>query len=64
MSYRSFGAIAAYMISAGILLFLAFLAWFATLWGVNPLALSPLYIFGLLLCGVAIAVARLLTHSN
>ena len=64
MSYRTVAAITAYVICAGILLFLAFLAWYAMLWGVNPLALAPLYIFGLSLCGVVIAVARLVRHSD
>ena len=64
MSYRTVAAITAYGICAGILLFLAFLAWYAMPWGVNPLALAPLYIFGLSLCGVVIAVARLVRHSD
>jgi len=64
MNYRTLRAIAAYVISAGILSLVAYSAWFATMWGLNPLALLPLHIIGLLLCGIAIAVARMLGNSN
>jgi len=64
MNYRTMGAIAAYAIAAATLLVLGVLACFATLWGVNRLALFPLYFIGLLLCGGAVAVAVTIRKSK
>ena len=46
--------IGAYLLILGILAFLGYSAWFATVWGFNPLLLFPLYIAGLVICGLIV----------
>lgn len=48
----------AYLMVALVLAFLGYAAWFAYLWGFNPLWLFPLYTFGLIVCGILIFVVR------
>jgi hypothetical protein len=50
--------IASYLLIAATLGFLGFSAWFASVWGFNPLMLFPLYMVGLILCGVIIFALR------
>jgi hypothetical protein len=50
--------IASYLLIAVVLGLLGYSAWFATVWGFNPLWLFPLYIAGLILCGVVILALR------
>jgi hypothetical protein len=47
-----------YLLIAATLGFLGFSAWFASVWGFNPLMLFPLYMVGLILCGVIIFALR------
>ena len=48
----------AYLTIALVFAFLGYAAWFAYLWGFNPLWLFPLYLFGLIICGILILFAR------
>jgi hypothetical protein len=41
-------------------LFMAFTTWFALVWGFNPLMLTPLYMFALMICGVTIFLTVIL----
>jgi hypothetical protein len=50
--------VVAYLIVALVLAFLGYTAWFAYLWGFNPLWLFPLFMFGLIICGMLVFVAR------
>jgi hypothetical protein len=60
---HTFGIIVAYAMAGGAVLFMAFSAWFAAMWGVSTLAAFPFYIFGLIVFGGCLAVARVLTKS-
>jgi hypothetical protein len=50
--------VASYLLIAVVLGFLGYSAWFATMWGFNPLWLFPLYIVGLVLCGFVLLALR------
>ena len=49
--------IAIYVLIVFILLLLAYCAWFASVWGFNPLAIFPLYFLGLVVCGLLFAAS-------
>jgi hypothetical protein len=58
------GIIAAYAVAAGTVFLMAFCAWFAAVWGFNPLVLVPLYFLGLIVFLICIATAIALTKSK
>ena len=62
----TFGIIVAYAIAGSAVLFMAFGAWFAAVWGFNPLAIFPLYVIGLVVFGGCIVTAKFLNrrHKN
>ena len=64
MRWRAIWVFVAYAVIAATLLFIACAVWFALLWGINPVAIFPLYIVGFWICGVCIVVARTLRNSN
>ena len=53
----------AVLIIAITVAFMAYCAWFALVWGFNPLWLFPLYLVGLAICAAAIFFARMLARN-
>jgi len=49
--------VVAYLLVVAIVALLGYMAWFAYLWGFNPLGLVFLYIVGLLICSIIILIA-------
>ncbi|HWY16706.1 MAG TPA: hypothetical protein VNX86_16340 [Rhizomicrobium sp.] len=53
----------AVLIIALVATFMAYCAWFALVWGFNPLWLFPLYLVGLAICAAAIFFALMLARN-
>ena len=62
MTGRVIGMTIACVVAGAVLLFMAYSVWFTLMWGLNPLAIFPLYIIGLMICAGCLAVALALRN--
>jgi hypothetical protein len=64
MNRRIFRITARYIVAGLALLLLGCIAWFAHIWDLDASAIFPLYLVGLMVCAIGVAIASALRKSN